>query len=161
MPTSAIDIREITVDQARVVRDTVLRPNFAPGGSIYPHDDDPDTLHVGAFVDGVLAAVATVCREPMPGEFDGNSWRLRGMATLLPFRSRGLSKKLAQECFEHVVRNCGALIWCTARASSVSFYSMLGFSEEGQLFRLPEYSDAEYILMRRPLRAAMGGLGYF
>ncbi len=147
--STVIDIRPITIEEARVVRDAVLRQGLEPGGSVYPHDHEADTLHIGAFVNRVLAAVATVCREAIPGESDEASWRLRGMATLMPFRSQGLSTNLAHACIAHVLRNGGTLVWCTARATSASFYSALGFSEQGQFFRLPEYSDAEYILMRR------------
>jgi hypothetical protein len=66
------------------------------GRSIYPGDDAPDTLHLGAFVNGRMAAVATVCRESLPGTSMADQWRLRGMATLKEFRGSGLGRLLAE-----------------------------------------------------------------
>jgi GNAT superfamily N-acetyltransferase len=148
---NAVELRRITVDEARLVRDAVLRQGLEPGGSVYPHDDEVDTLHLGAFVNQILAGVATVCREEIPDQPEEGSWRVRGMATLMPFRGQGLGKRLAVACIAHVIRNRGTLVWCTARATSATFYNALGFSEQGQVFRLPEYSDAEYVVMRRSL----------
>ncbi len=129
----------------------VLRPGLPPGGSIYPGDDAADTLHLGAFIGSTLAAVATLCREPMPGEQSTTSWRLRGMATLPEYRGRGLGKGLAQRCIAYGAKQRGTIVWCTSRIATVPFYQALGFVECGEPFRLPQYSDAVYIRMTRSL----------
>jgi ribosomal protein S18 acetylase RimI-like enzyme len=144
-------VRSISVAEARVLRDRVLRPGLLAGRSIYPGDDAPDTLHLGAFVNGRLAAVATVCHESMPGTSDAGQWRLRGMATLEEFRGSGLGKRLAERCVAHAADSQGTLLWCSARMATVPFYRSLGFKEQGENFRLPEYSGEVYILMLRRL----------
>jgi ribosomal protein S18 acetylase RimI-like enzyme len=146
-----MDFRYISVEEARVLRDHVLRLGGPAGRSIYPGDDALDTLHLGAFVNGRLAAVATVCHESIPGTSEAGEWRLRGMATLDEFRGSGLGKRLAERCVAHATDSQGTLLWCSARMAAVSFYRSLGFKEQGENFRLPEYSGEVYILMQRPL----------
>jgi ribosomal protein S18 acetylase RimI-like enzyme len=146
-----MSLRWISVAEARVLRDRVLRAGLPAGRSIYPGDDAPDTLHLGAFVNGRLAAVATVCHESMPGASNAGEWRLRGMATLEEFRRNGLGRHLAARCVAHAADSQGTLLWCSARMATVPFYRSLGFKEQGENFRLPEYSGEVYILMQRPL----------
>jgi ribosomal protein S18 acetylase RimI-like enzyme len=129
----------------------VLNAAGPPSRSIYPGDDAPDTLHLGAFVNGRLAAVATVCHESMPGTSDAGEWRLRGMATLEQFRGRGFGKRLAERCVAHAADSQGTLLWCSTRMATVPFYRSLGFLEQGESFLLPEYSGELYVLMRCPL----------
>jgi ribosomal protein S18 acetylase RimI-like enzyme len=152
---SVVESRRIAAGDTIALRDAVLRPNLPPGGSHYPGDDAPDTLHLGIYVTASaqirLAAVATLCREPMPGEEISSFWRLRGMATLPEYRGRGFGKKLAQRCITYAAEQCGTLVWCTSRVATVPFYRALGFAECSTAFSLPQYSDARYIRMQRPL----------
>jgi ribosomal protein S18 acetylase RimI-like enzyme len=152
---SAVEIRRIAASDITALRDAVLRPNLPPGGSHYPGDDAPDTLHSGVYVtdsaQSTLAAVATLCREPMPGEETTSSWRLRGMATLPECRGRGFGKQLARRCITYAAEQCGTLVWCTSRVATVPFYRALGFTESSTAFSLPQYSDALYIRMERLL----------
>ena len=149
--SSTIAIQRIAARETISLRDAVLRPGLPPGGSYYPGDDAEGTLHLGAFVDHTLVAVATLCREPMLGERSTTSWRLRGMATLPEYRGRGLGKQLAQRSIGYAAEQGGTLVWCTSRIATVPFYRALGFSESGHTFSLPEYSDALYIRMQHPL----------
>lgn len=146
-----IALHSISISEARTIRDRVLSAGGPASRSIYPNDDAPDTLHLGAFVNGRLAAVATICHEPMPGSSNSSAWRLRGMATLEEFRRLGLGKRLAASCIAHAAAHWGTLLWCSARVATITFYRGLGFQEQGRSFQLPEYSDEVYILMRRGL----------
>jgi GNAT superfamily N-acetyltransferase len=148
---SAPAIRRIAARDTIALRDAMLRPGLPPGGSIYPGDDAPDTLHLGTFLNNTLAAVATLCREPLPGETITTSWRLRGMATLPEYRSRGFARQLAQRCIAYAAEQGGTRVWCTSRVATMAFYRTLGFIECSEPFALPEYSDALYIRMQRPL----------
>ena len=150
--SSAVQIRRIAAPDTSALRDAILRPSLAPGGSVYPGDEAADTLNLGAFVEGELVAVATLCREPMPGEQSTTSWRLRGMATVPEYRGRGLGKELAQRCIAYAAEQEGTVVWCTSRITTAPFYQALGFVEHGEPFRLPQYSDAVYIRMTRNVR---------
>jgi GNAT superfamily N-acetyltransferase len=133
-----VTVRRISVADARVLRDRVLHANMPEGRSVYPGDDAPDTLHAGAFVDGLMTGVATVCRDSMPGGSITCEWRLRGMATLEEYRGRGFGRRLAEHCAAHATCRRGFLIWCSARLVAVPFYLSLGFEAHGKKFHLPE-----------------------
>jgi GNAT superfamily N-acetyltransferase len=99
-----VALHSISAEEARSIRDAVLRSSMPAGGSIYPGDDAEDTLHIGAFVDNRLCAVATICRESRSGTSEEREWRLRGMAALEEFRGIGLGKELAERCSAHAIR---------------------------------------------------------
>lgn len=153
---SGMTVRRISVADARVLRDRVLRASMPEGRSVYSGDDAQDTLHAGAFVDGIMTGVATVCRELMPRRSITGQWRLRGMATLEEFRGRGFGRRLAEHCAAHATYHRGSLLWCSARVVAVSFYLSLGFEKHGERFHLPEYSSEVYIRMLRPLLSPDG-----
>jgi ribosomal protein S18 acetylase RimI-like enzyme len=73
------------------------------------------------------------------------------MATLPEYRSRSLGRQLAQRCIAYAAKQGGTCVWCTSRVATVAFYRILGFIECSGNFSLPEFSDALYIRMRRPL----------
>jgi ribosomal protein S18 acetylase RimI-like enzyme len=73
------------------------------------------------------------------------------MATLPEYRGRGLGKQLAQRCITYAAEQGGTLVWCTSRVATVAFYRALGFAESSDAFSLPQYSNARYIRMQRPL----------
>jgi GNAT superfamily N-acetyltransferase len=146
-----LEIRRITARDTVSLRNAILRPGLPPDRSIYPGDGAPDTLHLGAFMDNTLVAVATLCRESMPGEDNTASWRLRGMAALPECRGRGFGKQLVRRCIAYATEQGGTLVWCTSRIATVPFYRGLGFTESGDSFSLPQYSDAFYIRMQRAL----------
>jgi GNAT superfamily N-acetyltransferase len=149
--SSAVEIRRIAARDTTALRDAVLRPHLPPGSSIYPGDNAADTLHLGAFEKHRLIAVATVCREPLPGEQSTTSWRLRGMAALPEYRGHGIGKDLAQRCIAYAAEHGGTILWCTSRIATAHFYRKLGFFESGGTFTLPQHSNALYVRMVRAL----------
>jgi ribosomal protein S18 acetylase RimI-like enzyme len=148
---NAAEIRRVAACDTITLRDAALRPGLPPVGSHYPGDEAPETLHLGAFSDNTLVAVATLCREDMPGTQGTTSWRLRGMATLPGYRGHGLGRQLAQRCIAYAAEQGGTCVWCSSRVATVAFYRTLGFTECSDTFSLPEFSDALYIRMQRPL----------
>ena len=89
----------------------------------------------------ILAAIATICRQPLPDTSITTAWRLRGIATLARFRGRGLGKLVAEACLAHALQRGASVLWYSARMSAVGFYQSLGFEAFGDSFLLPEYSD--------------------
>jgi ribosomal protein S18 acetylase RimI-like enzyme len=148
---NAAEIRRIAASDTIALRDAAPRPGLLPGGSHYPGDEAPETLHLGAFSDNALVAVATLCRETMPSTQSTTSWRLRGMATLPEYRGRDLGRQLAQRCIAYAAEQGGTCVWCTSRVATVAFYRTLGFTECSDTFSLPEFSDALYIRLQRLL----------
>ena len=147
---SSADIRPISVTEARQLRHTVLRPHQEPEELVFRGDDAPDALHVGAFQEGKLVGIASVAREPFPGEPYLDAWRLRGMATLPEARRKGYGAALVQALVAHVAARGGNLIWCHGRTSALSFYRALGFGEVGEEFDVP-VTGPHFVLRRAVL----------
>src|SRR5688572_27599786 len=93
---SSIEVRPIAPALACTVRAEVLRPHWTPERCSWPLDDDPRTLHLGGFVDGELATVASFVPDPKPElitelDIPGEQWmKLRGMATREGIRGHGV-----------------------------------------------------------------------
>ena len=134
----------ITAAMTRPLRQRILRPHQAIELLVYPHDDDIDTLHAGAFVGEMLVGTATVHRQPPPAShfpthaLDPSAWRLRGMTTVPEVRRQGCGAALVAACFAHAEERGGTLVWCNARVTAASFYASLGFAPHGDAFELPE-----------------------
>ena len=135
---SELTLRPITAAETRPLRQKILRPQQRVEDVVLPHDDDADTLHLGAFVDGALVGVATVHREPSPEASDALAWRLRGMATETEARRRGCGSKLVAGCVEHAKKYGATRMWCTARESAKGFYDALGFATMGDRFDIAD-----------------------
>lgn len=141
-------VQPITAAEVRQLRHAVLRPFEAPEQIRYHGDEDPDTLHAGAFLGARLAGIATVCREPMPAGREPAAWRLRGMATLPEARGLGLGRQLLEACFAHIRAHGGTLLWCNARVNALGFYEHLGFIAEGEEFEIVPIGP-HYVMTRR------------
>ncbi|MCP3103361.1 GNAT family N-acetyltransferase [Myxococcus sp. K15C18031901] len=135
---STPDIRRIPAAETRGLRRAVLRPHQPPEAVIYPGDDDPDTLHLGLYVDGRQLGVASLYREPPPFALkDITAWRLRGMAVEQVRQGMGLGAALLRACMAHAASQKGTQVWCNARATAEGFYRSMGFVSRGEPFDLP------------------------
>ena len=142
-------IAAITWEDTLAVRQPVLRPGRPPEDARYAGDADADAFHLGAFVDDRLVAVASIIRQPPPGEDDPDAWRIRGMATLPGHRGRGFGARLVAGLLEHARWRGGRSVWCTARIAAVSLYRRAGFEPEGAPFEIPGIGP--HLLLRRSL----------
>ena len=125
-------IRPVAAGDIRPLRQRVLRPEQPFESTLYPGDDLPGTVHLGAFDGEVLVGIASLYREPREGEDDG--WRLRGMATIPEVRGRGLGAALLDACLEHAAAAGGAEVWCNARVPAIGFYERAGFEVASDRF---------------------------
>ncbi|MCO5170904.1 MAG: GNAT family N-acetyltransferase [Planctomycetes bacterium] len=131
------DLRPLRPDETRALRRRVLRPHQPPEAMVYPGDEAPDTLHVGAYVGDDLVGVASLYREAPPGEADPDAWRLRGMAVRPEDQGGGHGRALLAACLEHARTRGGRRVWCNARTTAAGFYARLGFEARGPEFDLP------------------------
>ncbi|MEP7188433.1 MAG: GNAT family N-acetyltransferase [Roseiflexaceae bacterium] len=139
-------IRTIAVDQARILRRTVLRPNLPPEESVFPGDDEPASLHLGAFESAELVGIATLIQDACPVDGRADDWRLRGMATLQKVRNRGIGGLLLSRCIAHVRDVGGRCIWCNGRSSARRFYERHGLRSVGEEFLSP-YTGPHYLFV--------------
>jgi GNAT superfamily N-acetyltransferase len=146
---SNVEIRAISAAETRPLRHQVLRPHQPPETLVYPGDDAPDSLHVGAFLDGALVGIASVSRQPFAGAQALDTWQLRGMATLPAARRMGCGSALVRACIAHVHRHGGAALWSNARLSALPFYRPLGFEARGEERLTP--GTGPHFVMWRPI----------
>jgi GNAT superfamily N-acetyltransferase len=114
---------------------------------VYKGDDAPDSLHVGAFLDGELVGIASVSFEPH--ETEPHAWRLRGMATQDRVRGLGAGRALIEACTAHVLGHNGRLLWCHGRTSAWGFYRAMGFEKYGDEFESDAGTGAHYVMVKR------------
>ncbi len=119
------------------MRHPVLRTGRPRKTAILECDPLPETAHFGAFDGDRLIAVATVHPDPCPDRANVPAWRLRGMATLEPYRGRGAGRALIDRCVAHVWERGARLLWCNGRLGAARFYEGLGFVASGERFDLP------------------------
>jgi GNAT superfamily N-acetyltransferase len=142
-----MEIRPIAVADARTVRLPVLRPGLPPESAVLDHDDDPGTIHLGAFDGERLVAVATFFEEACPLRPDSPAWRLRGMATLPDMRGCGAGLGLVAEGVRIAKASGATLMWCNARVSARGFYEKTGFVTIGDRFELP-VAGPHYVMIK-------------
>lgn len=153
----APDIRPIAAVETRALRQMVLRPHQRAEELVFDGDEDPETLHVGAYHEGLMLGVASVSRSEMPGGLgDGPSrwgsrdvWKLRGLAVRPGAQGEGIGRTLLERCLEHVTARGGRLLWCNGRTSARAFYERLGFHTVGQEFTVP-HTGPHYVFVRGP-----------
>ena len=135
---SEFEVRTVDAEAVRPLRRALLRPHQQVEELVYPGDDHPDALHVGAFRHGHIVGIATIVPRPMPGRRERRAWQLRGMAVEHGQRGYGLGGLMLEACVAHAAARGGRLVWCNARAGSFGFYQRYGFYHDGEPFELPD-----------------------
>lgn len=149
---TGLAIRRIDAADTRPLRQRVLRPHQPIDALVYPGDDAPNALHLGAFQDGRIIGIASLALEPFalaPGE--ANVYRLRGMATDPALRGQGIGGAVLEAGIAQVAKRGARLVWCNARVPAEGFYERHGFRREGKPFELPEIGP--HVIMWRRLTA--------
>jgi len=139
------NIKKISADETRDLRQLTLRPHQKSDQLIYNGDYDPETVHFGLFCNEKLSGIASIYNEPMKGEGNKYSWRLRGMATTEEVRGKGLGKELMNKCLNHIKSKQAKLFWCNARLTAEGFYERFGMKRNGEVF-IPE-DLGEHVVM--------------
>jgi len=144
---AAYDIRPISAAETRWLRHSVLRPHQSPESLVFPGDDAPDSLHLGAFHQDKLVGIVSVSRQPFPGEPGQPAWQLQGMAALPEVQGQGYGAALVGACLEYIMAQGGGIIWCNGRSGVLPFYQKLGFQSWGEEFHTP-VTGPHYLLWR-------------
>ncbi|EQC46047.1 GNAT family N-acetyltransferase [Bacteriovorax sp. Seq25_V] len=142
-----MEVKQISARDTYPIRHKILRPGREFETCIFEGDDDEQTIHLGAFVEGRLVSVASLYYEKNP-LFEGeNHFQLRGMATLEEFQRKGFSRELLKVAFPIIKQNFCNLVWCNARVEARPFYEKLGFESFGEIFEIPDVGP--HILMSK------------
>jgi GNAT superfamily N-acetyltransferase len=122
----------IAAAQTRPLRHEVLRPHQPPDTIVYDREDDPDTLHLGAFEGDALVATGTIHPD------GGGVFRIRGMAVRHGRRGAGIGTAILDGLLAHARSRGGSLVWCNARTPARGFYGRAGFAVVGEEWDEPE-----------------------
>jgi hypothetical protein len=122
-------IQVIPAAATRPLRSSVLRPQSPISETIFPGDDDPQTIHFGAVLHSAQGAseheltkhiigVASLNRKPAAENLAAtaphetarllcgpSAWQLRGMATDPTVRGSGAGGALLTACLAHAAKN--------------------------------------------------------
>lgn len=130
----AIELGPLALADVLLFRQRLLRPHQRVNEVEFEGDRRPGALHVGAFVGGRLAGVASVLPDAHPDRSDRGAWRIRGMAVDEGVRGRGLGGALLERCVDHARSHGAASVWCNARIGAVPFYERHAFVVQGDVF---------------------------
>lgn len=114
----------------------MLRPGLPIDTCVFEGDQDDQTFHLGAFVEGKLVSIASFYFERHPDLDELYQFRLRGMATLQEHQNKGLSASLLNRGFPIIRQNQCNLVWCFARETAIGFYEKNGFKGSGEIFEI-------------------------
>lgn len=136
MPT--MEVKLISANDTVKIRHKMLREDRDESTCLFDGDNEDSTIHLGAFIDKKLVSVASFYLEnsdiyPEPVQF-----RLRGMATLPDYQGKGLSSALIKTSLPMIKRNQCRRIWCNARTTAKGFYKKTGFTEDSEIFNIPD-----------------------
>jgi GNAT superfamily N-acetyltransferase len=151
MTPVAVRVRPVPLAAILGLRHAVLRPGRPPETARFDGDDDADTVHLAAVVDGsgTVVGCATLMRRPFA---DHPAWQLRGMATQPDLTRRGIGTAVlhAAERFVHD-RGGPPLLWCNARLAAVPFYASAGWQVVSPAFDIPGIGP-HHVMVRRLTR---------
>lgn len=145
-----MEVKQISPRDTYTLRHKVLVPGKDFEMCKFEGDEDEQTFHLGAFVEGRLVSVASFFFDKHPELVGENHYQLRGMATLDEFRQKGFSTELLKVAFPIIKQNFCNLVWCNARVSAVPFYEKVGFLKHGEIFEIPEIG--EHIVMYKIIK---------
>jgi predicted GNAT family N-acyltransferase len=154
LSTDQIDIyiRPMTSLEVRPLRLEVLRAGMVNQTVHFDGDDDPTTIHLGAFdQDQNNVGVSTWMQRPFPLAEEHRALQLRGMATAVNLQGQGIGALLLVAGQSHG-REIGAhLIWANARDAALNFYNRHGFITVGEGFietvtQLPHHKVVKYLV---------------
>jgi GNAT superfamily N-acetyltransferase len=151
--TPPATITAVTLDVVLPVRLRVLREGTPSDDPTFDGDDDPETVHIAALVDGEVVAVSTWLRRPWPFAPERAAVQLRGMATDASVRGTGIGGLLLEAGVERAFSDGAELVWANARDSALRFYRAHGFHVEGEGFRTTDTQLPHHRIIRRGGRA--------
>jgi len=149
-------LRVAAVDEIFGLRHDILRNNLPSETAEFDGDNDPTTIHLGAFLfghdyienDGLNIGCASFMLNAWE---DAPAWQLRGMAIREDLRDLGVGRMMldyADELLRATRRDVDRL-WCNARTPAVPFYLQLGWEIASPEFVVP--TAGPHYRMQRPL----------
>ncbi|MFZ4811517.1 MAG: GNAT family N-acetyltransferase [Ilumatobacteraceae bacterium] len=143
-------VAPIALDDAIVMRVTVLRADTPTKDARFVEDDWPGAVHLGAFDGDRLVGTSTWIPSAFAAEPGVPAVQLRGMATLTSHQGLGVGAALIGAGVEHARGMGASLVWANARDAALRFYAREGFEVVGDGFitrdtQLPHHVVVRYL----------------
>ena len=140
-------VLQIQAKDTYLIRHKMLRAEYPMEDCHFEKDEDDQSFHLGAFMEGRLVSVASFYFEGHEKIEAPNQYRLRGMATLEENQRKGLSSELLKAAFPIIKQNLCSVLWCNARVSAIGFYQKVGFEIISETFDIPDVGP--HVLMKK------------
>ena len=141
-------ITEVKASKIRRVRYRNLREGKPYSTTSYKRDDENTTFHLACIYNNKIISCATFYPENNKFFLKENAYRLRGMATDLEYRKKGIGKKIMLQAFEKIKKKKGTLLWCNARLVAIEFYKKLGLQIKGEEFNIKDIGP-HYLMYKK------------
>lgn len=130
-------IKFIAVEDLLPLRNTVLRDGkLTPNECRFPTDKFEGNFHLGYFIKGELTSIASFHPQSY-GQFKGEGYQIRGMATIEKYRGQGIGTKLLNFGLVYLREQRANYVWCNARKKALKFYQDIGFEIVSPEFDIP------------------------
>jgi GNAT superfamily N-acetyltransferase len=130
-------IKFITVEELLPLRNTVIREGkLTPNECRFPTDNAEGNFHLGYYIKGALISIASFHPQKY-GQFAGEGYQVRGMATADKFRGQGIGTKLLNFGIVYLRGQKANYIWCNGRKKALKFYQDIGFEIVTPEFDIP------------------------
>ncbi len=129
----------INASETLMIRQKVLWPDLLLENCTL--SDDEHGIHIGAFDNDTLIAVASVFE-------NNNEYRLRKFAVMHEKQGQGVGSEILQFISKMLIDMNAKTLWFDARCTAIPFYKKFGFVQTGDTFYK---RDVLYVKMQRAL----------
>jgi len=146
MHNSTMQVRRLEANEVKPLRHLVLWPHIERvEDCILAIDGLPETMHMGAEVNGEICSIGTFYPESSPKVNAHAPYRLRAMATHPDFRRQHMGERLIREALEELQHQGADVLWCDARLKAVPFYASLGFQALPEVYDVPNIGPHQFM----------------
>jgi predicted GNAT family N-acyltransferase len=129
-------IKFIDTEEILPIRKEVLRPGkLTLDECRFPTDKLPGAFHLGLYLRGQLVSIASFHPQNY-GDYTGEGFQLRGMATIEEYRGRGFGNQLLNFAIVYLKGQKVNYLWCNARKTALQFYLNMGFEQVSSEFEV-------------------------
>ena len=141
-------VKEVPVEEILAIRSAELREGLDPEQCRFKEDADPDTIHLGLFVDGEIIGCLSVLRKQNDNFQEPNQHQYRGMAVTKTYQGNAMGNLLLNKADRKVLARKQNFIWINARKLALGFYRRNGYSVVGASFNIPGIGE-HYLMYKR------------
>lgn len=120
------------------IRKTVLWPHIKNNDYTISVDNDPNTFHLGTFLNNKVISIGTFVKENNSKFTDTHQYRLRAMATHKEYRKRGAGKMLFLKGLDILKSKKITVLWCDARLIAIPFYESVNMKSVKGIYQIKD-----------------------